>query len=53
MDAHSPEPLPMPAPLPSPEPEPLPQPDEPPVRIVDLPPDSPAPGIPVDAGRRA
>lgn len=46
MTAPAPEPNPTPEPFP---PQPLPgKPDEPPVRIVDLPPNEPSPGIPVD-----
>ncbi len=50
MIAHTPDPPPTPAPEPSPSPEPDPFPNQgdPPVRIVDLPPNSPSPGIPVD-----
>ncbi|MDQ3696484.1 MAG: hypothetical protein M3373_00450 [Gemmatimonadota bacterium] len=46
MEAHTPEPPPTPDPTPDPDP---PRPDvQPPVRIVDLPPNAPSPGIPVD-----
>jgi len=47
MTAPAPEsPTPDPFP-PSPQPGP-PKPDEPPINIVDLPPNQPSPGIPVD-----
>ena len=50
MIAHSPDPTPTPTPEPTPntDPDPFPQPGDPPVRIVDLPPSEPSPGIPVD-----
>jgi len=54
MRAHSPEPQPWPEPDPHPEPGPDPRPDpvpyrgDPPVRIIDLPPNTPTPGIPVE-----
>ena len=43
----TPAPEPAPVPLPEPAPEPVP-PGRSPVRIVDLPPDQPAPGVPVE-----
>lgn len=59
MDAHSPEPLPHATPdtlpsasppsLPVPGLEPLPGPDDPPVRIADVPPNTPVPGTAADA----
>ena len=50
MLAHSPDPIPRPTPepTPNPDPDPFPQPAEPPVRIVDLPPNTPPPSVPVD-----
>jgi len=54
MRAHSPDPHPWPDPDPHPEPMPDPRPDpvpyrgDPPVRIIDLPPNPPTPGIPVE-----
>jgi hypothetical protein len=61
MDAHSPEPLPQvtadqlpgawPPSLSIPGLEPLPGPDEPPVRLADLPPNTPVPGTTADARR--
>jgi hypothetical protein len=54
MLAHSPDPHPWPDPDPTPEPMPDPRPDpvpyrgDPPVRIIDLPPNTPTPGIPVE-----
>ena len=54
MRAHNADPNPWPDPDPSPEPMPDPRPDpipkrgEPPVRIIDLPPNTPTPGIPVE-----
>jgi len=47
MTAPQPEPRPTPEPYPSPNPAP-PSPDETPVEIIDLPPNQPSPGIPVD-----
>ena len=52
--AHSPDPHPWPEPDPHPDPVPDPRPDpvpyrgDPPVRIIDLPPNTPTPGIPVE-----
>ena len=52
--AHSPEPNPWPepdptpSPMPDPRPEPVPYRGDPPVRIIDLPPNTPTPGIPVE-----
>lgn len=46
--AHSPDPFPSPAPEHDPEPQPPPRHADPPVRIVDLPPNTPTPGIPVE-----
>ena len=54
MRAHSPdsdpwpEPDPRPDPLPDPRPDPVPYHSDPPVRIIDLPPNTPTPGIPVE-----
>ena len=54
MPAHSSDPHPWPEPDPHPEPAPDPRPDpvpyrgDPPVRIIDLPPNTPTPGIPVE-----
>ena len=45
MTAPAPEPPRTPDPLPHPEPGPV-GPDETPVRIIDLPPNQPSPGIP-------
>jgi hypothetical protein len=47
MTAPAPDPHPDPEPFPHPEPGPA-NPDETPVRIIDLPPNQPSPGIPVD-----
>jgi hypothetical protein len=47
MTAPAPDPHPDPEPFPHPEPGPA-NPDETPVRIIDLPPNRPSPGIPVD-----
>ena len=48
MTAPAPEPSPTPEPFP-PEPQPGdPKPNEPPIHIIDLPPNQPSPGIPVD-----
>jgi len=47
MTAPAPDPHPNPEPFPHPEPGPA-TPDETPVRIIDLPPNQPSPGIPVD-----
>jgi hypothetical protein len=44
----SPWPDPHPEPMPDPRPDPVPQRGEPPVRIIDLPPNTPTPGIPVE-----
>jgi hypothetical protein len=46
MTAPAPEPPPTPDPLPHPEPGPV-GPDETPVKIIDLPPNQPSPGIPM------
>jgi len=43
-----PEPDPHPDPTPDPRPEPTPYRSDPPVRIIDLPPNTPTPGIPVE-----
>jgi hypothetical protein len=43
-----PNPFPDPDPNPAPTPDPFPRPDGPPVRIINLPPDTPSPGIPID-----
>ena len=43
-----PDPDPRPEPMPDPRPDPVPQRGEPPVRIIDLPPNTPTPGIPVE-----
>jgi len=43
-----PDPDPRPDPMPDPRPDPVPQRGEPPVRIIDLPPNTPTPGIPVE-----
>jgi hypothetical protein len=43
----TPDPHPDPEPFPHPEPKPA-SPDETPVEIIDLPPNQPSPGIPVD-----
>jgi len=54
MRAHSPDPHPWPEPdphpdpMPDPRPEPVPYRGDPPVRIIDLPPNTPTPGIPVE-----
>ena len=54
MRAHSTDPHPWPEPDPDPDPSPDPRPDpvpyrgDPPVRIIDLPPNTPTPGIPVE-----
>ncbi|HXT16087.1 MAG TPA: hypothetical protein VN706_10695 [Gemmatimonadaceae bacterium] len=47
MTAPAPEPPRSPDPFPTPEPGPA-NPDETPVKIIDLPPGLPSPGIPVD-----
>jgi hypothetical protein len=47
MTAPAPDPHPSPEPFPQPEPGPM-TPDETPVRIVELPPNQPSPGIPVE-----
>ena len=56
MMAHTPEPTPGPGPTPDPGPQPPPdpshRPDDPEVTIVDLPPDSPTRGLPVDNPER-
>ena len=57
MRAHSsdphpwPEPDPHPDPMPDPRPDPVPYHGDPPVRIIDLPPNTPTPGIPVEHSR--
>ena len=43
----TPDPRPNPDPFPHPEPKPA-SPDESPIEIIDLPPNQPSPGIPVD-----
>jgi len=43
-----PEPDPRPDPTPDPRPDPVPYHSDPPVRIIDLPPNTPTPGIPVE-----
>jgi hypothetical protein len=43
-----PDPEPDPDPTPDPRPEPVPYRGDPPVRIIDLPPNTPTPGIPVE-----
>lgn len=43
-----PEPDPHPDPTPDPRPDPVPYHGDPPVRIIDLPPNTPTPGIPVE-----
>jgi hypothetical protein len=47
MTAPAPDPHPNPEPFPEPTPKPA-SPDETPVTIVELPPNQPSPGIPVD-----
>ena len=47
MTAPTPDPHPNPEPFPQPTPKPA-SPDETPVTIVDLPPNQPSPGVPVD-----
>jgi hypothetical protein len=48
-DTHPfPEPDPSPNPMPDPRPDPVPYRGDPPVRIIDLPPHTPTPGIPVE-----
>jgi len=47
MTAPTPDPHPDPEPFPQPTPKPA-SPDETPVTIVDLPPNQPSPGVPVD-----
>lgn len=47
MTAPQPDPRPSPEPFPQPTPAPA-SPDELPVEIIDLPPNQPSPGIPVD-----
>lgn len=47
MTAPTPDPHPNPEPFPEPTPKPA-SPDETPVTIVELPPNQPSPGIPVD-----
>ena len=50
MRSHSPDthPWPEPDPQPDPRPDPVPYHSDPPVRIIDLPPNTPTPGIPVE-----
>jgi hypothetical protein len=43
-----PDPDPDPNPTPDPRPDPVPYRSDPPVRIIDLPPNTPTPGIPVE-----
>ncbi|HEY4130804.1 MAG TPA: hypothetical protein VGM50_09315 [Gemmatimonadaceae bacterium] len=47
MTSPAPDPRPSPEPFPHPEPKPA-NPDETPVEIIDLPPNQPSPGVPVD-----
>ena len=47
MTAPTPDPHPSPEPFPHPDPRPA-NPDETPVEIIDLPPNQPSPGIPVE-----